>query len=120
AAKAIVAERGKAASGKTDVRNYEEVKAAVQATVDRFGALDIHVNNAAGNFVCPTAELSPNGWRTVIDIDLNGTFHCCHAAYPFLKTSAHGGSIISIITMLGVTVWPGAAHATAAKGGIVS
>ena len=120
AAKAIEGEGGHAAACKADVRNYDEVKAAVQATVDRFGALDILVNNAAGNFVCPTAELSPNGWRTVIDIDLNGTFHGCHAAYPFLKTSAHGGSIISIITMLGVTGWPGAAHAAAAKGGILS
>lgn len=111
---------GTAAISKTDVRNYDEVKQTVQATVDRFGSLDILVNNAAGNFVCPTSELTPNGWRTVIDIDLNGTFHGCHAAYPHLKASAHGGSIISIITMLGVSGWPGAAHAAAAKGGILS
>jgi NAD(P)-dependent dehydrogenase (short-subunit alcohol dehydrogenase family) len=120
AAKAIGADGGNAAALKVDVRNYDEVKAAVQATAERFGGLDILVNNAAGNFVCPTAELSPNGWRTVIDIDLNGTFYGCHAAYPFLKASSHGGSIISIITMLGVTGWPGAAHASAAKGGILS
>src|SRR5258708_33602055 len=109
AANAIVAEGGKAAFGKSDVRNYDEVKATVQATVDRFGALDVLVNNAAGNFVCATAELSPRGFATVIDIDLNGTFHGCKAAYPHLKTSPQGGSIISIITMLGVTGWPGAA-----------
>ncbi|GLC97136.1 hypothetical protein Tamer19_65450 [Cupriavidus sp. TA19] len=120
AAKAIVDEGGKAAALKVDVRSYEEVKAAVETTVERFGTLDILVNNAAGNFVCPTAELSPNGWRTVIDIDLNGTFHGCHAAYAYLKASPHGGSIISIITMLGVTGWPGSAHASAAKGGILS
>jgi NAD(P)-dependent dehydrogenase (short-subunit alcohol dehydrogenase family) len=120
AAKAITDEGGRAVTFKGDVRNYDDVKTAVQATVERFGSLDILVNNAAGNFVCPTAELSPNGWRTVIDIDLNGTFHGCHAAYPHLKKSAHGGSIISIITMLGVTGWPGAAHAAAAKGGILS
>jgi NAD(P)-dependent dehydrogenase (short-subunit alcohol dehydrogenase family) len=120
AAKGINDEGGQAAARKADVRNYDEVKAAVEATVERFGALDILVNNAAGNFVCPTADLSPNGWRTVIDIDLNGTFHGCHAAYPHLRDSEHGGSIISIITMLGVTGWPGAAHAAAAKGGILS
>jgi NAD(P)-dependent dehydrogenase (short-subunit alcohol dehydrogenase family) len=120
AAEAITREGGKVAICKTDVRNYDEVKRAVDATVERFGSLDILVNNAAGNFVCPTAELSPNGFRTVIDIDLNGTFHGCHAAYPHLKASSHGGSIISIITMLGVTGWPGAAHAAAAKGGILS
>jgi len=120
AAKAIVDEGGRAAALKADVRSYEEVRAAVEVTVEQFGSLDILVNNAAGNFVCPTAELSPNGWRTVIDIDLNGTFHGCHAAYPYLKASPQGGSIISIITMLGVTGWPGAAHASAAKGGILS
>lgn len=120
AAAGIAAEGGKAAACKLDVRSYDEVKAAVESTVGHFGSLDILVNNAAGNFVCPTAELSPNGWRTVIDIDLNGTFYGCHAAYPHLKASAHGGAIISIITMLGVTGWPGAAHAAAAKAGILS
>jgi 2,4-dienoyl-CoA reductase [(3E)-enoyl-CoA-producing], peroxisomal len=120
AAASIAKEGGRAVACRADVRNYEELKAAVQRTVDEFGALDILVNNAAGNFVCPTAELSPNGWKTVIDIDLNGTFHGCHAAYPFLKASAFGGSIISIVTMLGVTGWPGAAHAGAAKAGILS
>ena len=120
AARSIEESGGRAAALKTDVRNYEEVNAAVQATIERFGTLDILINNAAGNFVCPTSELSPNGWRTVIDIDLNGTFYCCRAAYPHLKESQHGGSIISIVTMLGVTGWPGAAHAAAAKGGILS
>ena len=120
AAQAIVAEGGTAAARKCDVRDYDEVKAAVDDTVERFGSLDILINNAAGNFVCPTAELSPRGFKTVVDIDLIGTFHGCHAAYPHLKASRHGGSIISIITMLGVTGWPGAAHAAAAKGGILS
>jgi 2,4-dienoyl-CoA reductase [(3E)-enoyl-CoA-producing], peroxisomal len=120
AAKGLQDEGWNAAAMKADVRIYDEVKAAVDGTVEKFGSLDILVNNAAGNFVCPTAELSPRGWQTVIDIDLNGTFYCCHAAYPHLKQSAHGGSIISIITMLGVTGWPQAAHAAAAKGGILS
>jgi peroxisomal 2,4-dienoyl-CoA reductase len=120
AARVITEQGGKASACKADVRNYDEVKQAVNATISRFGSLDILVNNAAGNFVCPTSELTPNGWRTVIDIDLNGTFYGCHAAYPHLKASPHGGAIISIITMLGVSGWPGAAHAAAAKGGILS
>ncbi len=109
-----------AMSCRTDVRNYPEVRSGVEKAVEHFGSLDILVNNAAGNFFCPTAELSPNGWRTVIDIDLNGTFHCCHAAYEFLKRSAGGGNIISIITMNAISGWPGAAHAAAAKAGILS
>lgn len=120
AAEQLQREGGQAAAARCDVRDYDQVKAAVDATVERYGALDILVNNAAGNFVCPTAELSVNGWKTVIDIDLNGTFYGCHAAYPHLKASGFGGSIISIITMLGVTGWPAAAHASAAKGGILS
>lgn len=103
-----------------DVRNYEDVERAVNAAVSTYGSLDILVNNAAGNFVCPTAELSPNGWKTVIDIDLNGTFYGCRAAYPHLKASRYGGCVISIATMLGLTGWPGAAHAGAAKAGIIS
>jgi peroxisomal 2,4-dienoyl-CoA reductase len=120
AVEALARDGSRAAACQCDVRNYDAVKAAVEATVERFGALDILVNNAAGNFVCPSAELSPNGFRTVIDIDLNGTFHGCHAAYPHLKASRHGGSILSIITMLGVTGWPGAVHAAAAKAGILA
>ncbi len=105
---------------RADVRNYDELKAAIDATANSLGGFDILINNAAGNFYCPTAGLSPNGWRTVIDIDLNGTFYGCHAAYEHLKRSRFGGSIISIITMLGVSGWPGAAHAGAAKAGILS
>lgn len=120
AASAIAAEGGEVAGFRTDVRNYDEVKNTIKKTVEHFGSLDILVNNAAGNFYCPTAGLSPNGWRTVIDIDLNGTFYGCHAGYAYLKASPFGGCIISIITMLGVSGWPGAAHAAAAKAGILS
>jgi NAD(P)-dependent dehydrogenase (short-subunit alcohol dehydrogenase family) len=120
AAGALAAAGANVVALRTDVRDYEQVKAAIEATVDRFGALDVLINNAAGNFFCPTAKLSPNGWKTVIDIDLNGTFNGCHAAYPHLKASRFGGSIISVITMLGVSGWPGAAHAAAAKAGILS
>jgi NAD(P)-dependent dehydrogenase (short-subunit alcohol dehydrogenase family) len=104
----------------TDVRQFDQVEKAVAAAVDRFGSLDILVNGAAGNFYCPTEDLSPNGWRTVVDIDLNGTFLCCKAAFPALKTSTYEGRIISIVTTLGPLGWPGQAHAGAAKAGIVS
>lgn len=120
AANGIAQQGGNAAACRADVRNYEEVEAAIQATVERFGALDILVNNAAGNFVCPTADMSPRGWKTVIDIDLNGTFHGCRAAYSHLKQSQFGGCIISVVTMLGVSGWPGAAHCAAAKAGILT
>ena len=124
AAEAVVAEiraaGGEAIANGASVTDFAAVQAMVQQAMAAWGRVDILVNNAAGNFVCPTADLSPNGWRTVIDIDLNGTFYGCQAAYPHLKASVHGGSVISIITMLGVSGWPGAAHAAAAKGGILA
>ncbi|WP_454693487.1 SDR family oxidoreductase [Achromobacter aegrifaciens] len=103
---------------KADVRDYSQVQGAIAQTVSEFGTLDILVNNAAGNFPCPTSELSSNGWRTVVDIDLNGTFHCCHAAYSALKKSK--GVIINITATQGFTGWPGAAHAASAKAGIIA
>lgn len=104
-----------------DVRNYEQVSDAVRAVVHRFGSLDILVNNAAGNFFCPTAAMSSNAWKTVVDIDLNGTFHGCRAAHEYLDASGGGGGcIINIITMQALSGWPGAAHAAAAKAGILS
>lgn len=59
-----------------DVRRPEDIKKMVEATVDNFGTIDHLVNNAAGNFICPAEELSINGWNSVIDIVLNGTFYC--------------------------------------------
>lgn len=104
----------------TDVRDHEAVRKTYGSIVDEFGQLDVLVNNAAGNFHCPTEDLSPNGWRTVIDIDLNGTFNSCQAALPGLKKSPDGGRIINITVPQALSGWPGSAHASAAKAGILS
>lgn len=119
-AESINSDGGTALAHVADVRDYEQVQGAVRSAVSTFGALDILVNSAAGNFHCPTKDLSPNGWRTVVDIDLNGTFLCCKAAFDALSRSEFEGRIISITTTLGVTGWPGHAHAGAAKAGILS
>lgn len=116
----IEADGGRALAVVADVREPEAVAQAMQAAARAFGGIDILVNNAAGSFMVPTAELSPNGWRTVIDIDLNGTFYCCRAAYPFLKESKFGGRIINIVTDRARTGWPNCAHTAAAKAGIIS
>ena len=100
-----------------DVRKNETVEEVAKHIKDKWGYLDVLVNNAAGNFFCPTAELSANGWRAVLDIDLNGTFYCCRHAYPYLKAAPAGGRIISISTTRANSGWPGAAHAGAAERG---
>ena len=103
-----------------DVRNHAAMREAVDGIVSRFGCLDILVNNAAGNFHCPTEQLSENGWRAVIDIDLNGTFNGCQAALAGLKASSHGGRIINITVPQALSGWPGSAHAASAKAGVLS
>jgi len=117
AVRSLEAEGLNVASVRTDVRDYAQVEHAIDHTLASAGRLDILVNNAAGNFVCPTASLTPNGWRTVVDIDLNGTFNCCRAAHGALKAS--GGSIINLTATQGFTGRPLTAHAASAKAGII-
>lgn len=116
----ITAMGGEAIAVQADVRNYEDVERAVQTAVDRFGGLDVMIANAAGNFVVPAAEMSPNAWKVVIDIDLNGTFFCARASYAALKASQYGGRFIAISTTRALEGWPGCSHAGAAKAGIMS
>lgn len=101
-----------------DVRNPEEVNAAVLRTVETFGGLDILVNGAAGNFMALAENLSPNGFGTVIDIDLKGTFNVSRAAYSHLKE--RGGAILNISATLQLLGTVGQSHASAAKAGIDS
>jgi 2,4-dienoyl-CoA reductase [(3E)-enoyl-CoA-producing], peroxisomal len=101
----------------TNVREPEGVARMISRVTDEHGRLDILVNNAAGNFYAPSAALSPNAWRAVVETDLYGTFYCCQAAYPALK-AAGAGRIISISMTLHYRGWPLMAHATAAKAGV--
>src|SRR5215208_216544 len=81
-----------------DVRDAAAVTAVVDETAATFGRLDVLINGAAGNFVCLAENLSPNGFGTVVDIDLKGTFHVSRAAFPHLK--ANGGSLVNISATL--------------------
>lgn len=118
AAAALEAETGRAIlTVPADVRNPDDAANVVAATVARFGRLDTLVNNAAGNFLAPAATLSPNGFRTVIDIDLNGTFHMCRAAFAALSASGQG-AIMNITATLHYHGTPLQLHASAAKAGV--
>ena len=103
-----------------DVRNPEQVDEMVQRTIRHFGRIDILVNNAAGNFVVKSEELSPNGWNAVIGIVLNGSFYCSRAVGQHMIARGGGGSIVSILANY---VWTGSAgtvHSAAAKAGVMS
>jgi 2,4-dienoyl-CoA reductase [(3E)-enoyl-CoA-producing], peroxisomal len=101
-----------------DVREPAAMDTAVSRTADAFGRFDILVNGAAGNFICLAENLSPNGFGTVIDIDLKGTFNASRAAYPRLKVN--GGTILNISATLQLLGTVGQSHASAAKAGIDS
>ena len=114
AAQGIVQAGGRALGVSADVRDYAAMEAAVAQAVAEFGALDIVLAGAAGNFPAPVDGISPNGFRTVVDIDLIGTYHTIKAAAPHLKTP--GGNVLSI-SAYGVPV-PMQAHVVAAKAGV--
>jgi len=109
-------EVGEAFAIAADVRNFEQTEAAILATTVRFGKIDIVVNGAAGNFLSPAEALSPNGFGTVVDIDLKGTFNVCRAAFAQLKE--HQGQILNISATLHYLGTPMQLHVSAAKAGV--
>jgi NAD(P)-dependent dehydrogenase (short-subunit alcohol dehydrogenase family) len=108
-----------------DVRDFAQVEATVAATVERFGKLTGLVNNAAGNFLAQSEKLSPNGFRTVVDIVLAGTFHATLAAGRQMieqgrTGQTRGGTILSIVTTY---AWTGSAFvlpSACAKAGVLA
>ena len=116
AADAINQNGGKAVAVVADVRQPEAVEEAVRATVEQLGKIDIVINGAAGNFLVKAEELSPNGFGTVVDIDLKGTFNVCRAAFAQLKE--HRGQILNISATLHYLGTPMQLHVSAAKAGV--
>jgi NAD(P)-dependent dehydrogenase (short-subunit alcohol dehydrogenase family) len=100
-----------------DVRDAETVGRTFDGVAERYGRVDILVNAAAGNFRCPALELSPNAWRVVIDIDLNGTFLCSQAAARHMLRQG-SGAILNITGDFVEAHGEAMAHAAAAKAGI--
>ncbi|GAA2866331.1 SDR family oxidoreductase [Pseudonocardia halophobica] len=99
-----------------DVRDYEAIRGAMEQVAAELGPLDVVVSGAAGNFLAPAAKMSANAFRTVVDIDLNGTFNVFRGCYDLLRTP--GASLIAITAGQAVNAMPMQAHACAAKAGI--
>jgi NAD(P)-dependent dehydrogenase (short-subunit alcohol dehydrogenase family) len=101
-----------------DVRNPETIAQAFETVQAELGLPAVLVNNAAGNFPVPAEDLSPNGWRTVVDIVLNGTFHCSREFGRRHIAAGVPGSIVNIGAAYAWTGGPGFAHSAAAKAGV--
>lgn len=116
-AQAAAKEIGRGAIGLTaDVRDYAAIRAAMEQVAAELGKLDIVVSGAAGNFLAPALGMSANAFRTVVDIDLNGTFNVFRGCYDLLNLP--GASLIAITAGQAVNASPLQIHACAAKAGI--
>jgi len=109
---------GNALAFECDVRERERVEEFVEATVKEFGGIDVLVNNAGGEFVANFEDISENGWRTIVDLNLNSTVHCSQVAGEVMR-EGDGGSIINISSVNGQHAAPGESHYGAAKAAII-
>jgi NAD(P)-dependent dehydrogenase (short-subunit alcohol dehydrogenase family) len=103
-----------------DVRDDDAVEAAFASVADELGGVHLLVNNAAGNFVVPAEDMSPRGFRAVVDIVLSGTFTCSRAFARLVMEQGTGGSILNVIATYAWTGHPGTVHSAAAKAGVLA
>ncbi len=100
------------------IRDPDRVAALFDATWDRFGGLDVLVNNAGGQFPQPAIDFSPKGWNAVIDTNLNGSWYMMQAAARRWRDDGRPGAIVNIVA----DIWrglPGIAHTAAARAGVI-
>lgn len=112
----IIAKGGTARGAQADVRDYAALEAAIQASVANYGPIDILVSGAAGNFPAPAVGISSNGFKSVMDIDVLGTFHAARIAFPHLRQP--GACVIHISAPQAYLPMPFQAHVCAAKAGV--
>ena len=108
---------GRIAGTTCDVRNLDQVKRLVTFAAERFGGIDILVNNAAIGLFAGVSDITPEQWKQVIDTNLTGVFYCCHAAIPHLKKRG-GGYIINISSLAGKNPFKGGSAYNASKFGL--
>ncbi len=103
----------------TDVRESSQVHAAAEQLREDWGGVDVLVNNAAGNFVCPTERMSANAWRAVLGIVLDGTFYCSRE-FGRMMIDQQAGVMLNIVATYAWTGQPGVAHSASAKAGVLA
>ncbi|KYP80296.1 SDR family oxidoreductase [Ferroacidibacillus organovorans] len=116
----VSAEGGSIEAHILDVRNTDQIEALLKTIKQTRHGVDFLINNAAGNFLVPTRKLSYNGWKTVVDIVLNGTFYCTKVFGEDMIERGEGGKIINIVATYAWHGSPGVVHSAAAKAGVVA
>lgn len=114
--KALLSRGADALGFVADVRDYSALEAGLQEVVEAFGPIDVLISGAAGNFPALAVDMSPNGFKSVVDIDLLGTYHVLRAAYPLLRKP--GGAVINISAPQAMVPMVAQAHVCAAKAGV--
>lgn len=109
---------GEALAVECDVRERDAVEAMVEATVEEFGGLDVLVNNAGASFMANFEGISENGWKTIVDINLHGTYHCSQVAGEQMREQ--GGAIVNLASVAGTEGAPYMSHYAAAKAAVVN
>ncbi|NIC00653.1 SDR family NAD(P)-dependent oxidoreductase [Halobacterium sp. R2-5] len=117
-AEGIREDGGSALAVECDVTDRDAVDALVEATVEEFGGLDVLVNNAGASFVAGFEDISPNGWDTILDVNLGGTYHCTQAAADHLKDG--GGAVVNVASVAGQEGAPYMSHYAAAKAAVIN
>jgi 3-oxoacyl-[acyl-carrier protein] reductase len=110
---------GEAIAVGCDVRERDAVEALMDATVEAFGDIDTLVNNAGASFMAGFDDISENGWKTIVDINLHGTYHCAQAAGARMQ-EGDGGQIINFASVAGTRGSPYMSHYGAAKAAVVN
>lgn len=110
---------GKALAVECDVRERDAVEALIGATVEEFGGVDVLVNNAGASFMANFEGISENGWKTIVDINLHGTYHCSQIAGEEMREQGHG-NIINLASVAGAKGALYMSHYAAAKAAVVN
>lgn len=114
----IAALAGQVLAVETDIREQDSISAMFDQAEGAFGDVGVLINNAAANFPVPAEQMSPNAWRTVVDITLTGTFLCSREFARRHLARATRGSIVNVGASYAWTGGPGFAHSAAAKAGV--
>jgi citronellol/citronellal dehydrogenase len=117
AAAGELSQRGELFSQVCDIREPASIEALVRAVLDRFGRIDVLVNNAGGQFPSPAASITPRGWEAVVRNNLNGTFYVTREVAERAMLPARRGAIVNVIANI-ARGFPGMAHTGAARAGV--